>query len=99
MVPNARQLIDRRFSSTPAYPPIVTLAGATGFNISTDRQLVAAHHLSSQVWKHDNELSEFQGWVVYRIVTKQLNSYQAGHPTDNCCRALQECHRVAETSL
>ena len=51
------------------------------------------------VWKHDKGLSDFQVWTAYRIVTKHLNLYYTGRPTDTSCHVLQVCHEVPETSL
>ena len=37
--------------------------------------------------------------MAYRVATKQLHIYHTERPTDNICRALQECQGVPETSL
>ena len=98
-----RQAIDRhafqlhkRLLTLPLQPLMERLDST----ICTDTWLQAvAHHIPSQVWKHDNGLSDFQVWTAYRIATKRLNFYHTGCPTDNRCRALQERHVVPETSL
>ena len=58
----------------------------------------AAHQQPSQLWKHDNGLSDYQVWTAYRVATKQLNFYHAGRVADPSCRALPTCHGVPETS-
>lgn len=50
-----------------------------------------------QVWRHSNELTEYQIWVGYRVATRQLSVHDEDRGRDNSCRKLAGCSGVKET--
>ncbi|OWY98384.1 RxLR effector protein [Phytophthora megakarya] len=58
------------------------------------RELQKLH--PEQIWQHDDVLTEFQRWTLYRICTRTLNLYHEGWPEDRHC-SYQECSTSTET--
>ena len=60
-------------------------------------QAAALSQTPASIWTHNNELTEYQVWVNYRVAVRQLNLYFMGRPRDAGCRKLQCCRGIKET--
>jgi len=60
-------------------------------------QAAAMQQMPTQLWRHHQELTEYQVWVGYRVATRQLNLFHEDRPLDNSCRKLECCAGVKET--
>jgi hypothetical protein len=91
-----KKLAFRRYRGQHESTKSVVQGLARAANNST-WQTAVMEQMPNTLWAHNNELTEYQVWVSYRIAVRQLNLYHEGRLQDNSCRKGVGCQGTKET--